>query len=124
MLMVADYHDTTPYIQTPLRTGSLRPWMVILTAVGALAVAAMLVVPRVRPRRTRGWGRNSRLLRLMAAARGADLNADLCSRAPPKLEAMLGAEADASSGDLLLLGWSWARDACIGRDRSRTSCRQ
>lgn len=69
----------------PKLTGSLRPWMVILTGVGVLVVAAMLPAPRVLPRCSTGWGRNR--LRL-AATRGAILAADPCRAALPRLEAM------------------------------------
>lgn len=66
-------------------TGSLRPWMVILTGVGVLVVAATLPALRVLPRCSTGWGRNR--LRL-AATRGALLAADLCRAALPRLEAI------------------------------------
>lgn len=69
----------------PSLTGSLRPWMVILTGVGVLVVAAMLPAARVLLRCTRGCGRNR--LRL-AATRGEHLAAERCSSAPPIVAAM------------------------------------
>jgi hypothetical protein len=69
-----------------IRTGSLRPWIVILTDVGVLVVAVVLPAARVLPRCTRGCGRNK--LRF-AATRGALFTAERCSSAPPMVAAIV-----------------------------------
>lgn len=69
-----------------IRTGSLRPWIVILTDVGVFVVAVVLPAARVLLRCTRGCGRNK--LRF-AATRGALFTAERCSSAPPMVAAIV-----------------------------------